>query len=90
MFPQQGVIDFPSRQINDFFTCLTPLIFDCLRPPLIQSSLYTALHSAANYSIPLILSVFLLVLVSVGVSGDIGVKTFQEKELRLKKCLEFL
>ena len=26
------MIDVPSRSINYFFTYLTPLIFDCLRP----------------------------------------------------------
>ena len=32
LFPEIGVLDLPSRQIN-FFTSLASLIFDCLRPP---------------------------------------------------------
>ena len=31
--PRRGVIDLPYRQINVFFICLAPLIFDSLRPP---------------------------------------------------------
>ena len=33
-FPQQGVINLLSEQINEleFFTCLAPIIFECLHP----------------------------------------------------------
>ena len=33
VFPWWGVNDLPSRHINDFFTHLASLIFDCLQPP---------------------------------------------------------
>ena len=40
VFPRRGVIDLPSRQINDFFTYLGPLIIDCLHHPLIPELKY--------------------------------------------------
>ena len=38
---RQGFIGFPSRQINDFFTYLAPLIIDYLQPPCLKQMFKT-------------------------------------------------
>ena len=37
---QGRIIDFPSRQMNDFYLPICPLIFDCLHPPWSQTIIW--------------------------------------------------
>ena len=57
MFPQQGVTDLPSRQINDFLPFWPPLIFECLCPLwLLLYHLSTSVDPPSN---PLIITYLL-------------------------------